>query len=480
MDRLPSELLQIIFGHLSNEDIINLPYSISCKGLTNSELSRRFAVYRGIWIDEQSLKVLVRASNHPLIGLITQELQFDLDRVPYVCKCEFKDWHWSNHLPSSKFCDDLVRRVHPMEWHTNSAHRRTLCSPEAAHTTSLPSSLNIDERCIGCVDSERKWARYQQLYQSQCHLAASEGDIDLMTLAFESLASVKTITIANQLKVWNSKTKELLGDAWCEGFDHDRAKGSGAHLMRVILKALAGSGLKLRQFRQLPVYLEGTSKGYQECAVFDLTGLSQVLSRTACQDIFCHLKIFKLGSIHYPLEDIQKYRRWRARDEDIFRRDLQGYQDCDVGNLSPRHRNGEDNDQSEGGCSDLTLTQHGTTRALAAILASCPLIEDLELGIVGGWKEEVPHIPLLKMLGQHNQLSSLRRLELANCRMEEGQLSGALLRCAPTLEILSLWGMFLDCGTWISLLDDLRGRFDRLTNFETGFEASLLRPCLVN
>ena len=73
MDRLPSELLQMIFEYSSNEDIINLPYSISCKGLTEGELSRRFTVYRGIWIDEQSLKLLVRASNHPLIGITIQE-----------------------------------------------------------------------------------------------------------------------------------------------------------------------------------------------------------------------------------------------------------------------------------------------------------------------------------------------------------------------------------------------------------------------
>ena len=63
----------MIFEYSSNEDIINLPYSISCKGLTEGELSRRFTVYRGIWIDEQSLKLLVRASNHPLIGITIQE-----------------------------------------------------------------------------------------------------------------------------------------------------------------------------------------------------------------------------------------------------------------------------------------------------------------------------------------------------------------------------------------------------------------------
>ena len=481
MDRLPSELLQIIFEYSSDEDLINLPYSISCKGLTKGELIRRFAIYRGVWIEEQSLKLLIRASNHPLIGHTIQELQFDLDRIPYICRCEFRDRHWSNCPGRS--CQRPARRGHQLAWHT-AKDRRALCSPEAAYTSLGPPSHRRDERCTECVLLDRKWAsyrrdqrctecvllgrkwaRYRSLYQSQCRLAEKEGDIDIMTLAFKVLASLKAITIANE-----HKARKLLGDTWCEELDHNRTKDSGAHLMKVILKALARSGLKLQQFRQ------GVSTGPDGV---ELTDVSQVLSRTVCQDIFCHLKVLKLRSIHYSAEEISKYRQWRELDEDVFGFYSRNYEHCDVGNLSLEPQNEEDNAHSESGCSDLTLTRHGTTRALAVILASCPSIEDLQLGIAGAWSDAAPHIPLLKMLGQNNQLASLRRLDLACCRMEEDQLSGALLRCAPTLEMLSLYGIVLDSGTWTSLFEDLRGRFDRLTDFKCGCEVSFLGPCFV-
>ena len=479
MDRLPSELLQIIFEYSSNEDIINLPYSISCKGLTDGELSRRFTVYRGIWIDERSLKLLVRASNHPLIGLTIQELQFDLDRIPFVCRCEFRDRHWSDRLAGIKACE--AQRLCRWTWHT-ATDCRAYCSPKAAHT-SLNPSLNTSfeyRRCKYCKHLDRNWARYQHFYQSQCRFEQKERDIDMMTSAFESLASVTTITIANQHEDWNRNVRELLGDAWRLVFDHAPVKDSGIHLMKVISKALTASRLKLQHSRQLSGNIGCTSMSGRGRTLDDIADLdlSQMLSRMVCQDVFPRLRILLLEDIYYSPDESHQYALWRARDEDVFAQDFQRCTYCDKNNVFEQ-RNMEDDGDSQRGCSDLTLTQPGTTRALAAILRSCPLIEELHLRFFGcGWKEDAPHIPLLKMLGHQNQLSSLRRLELENCRIEEDQLSGALLRCAPTLEMLYLSDIVLDRGTWMSLLDGLRGRFVRLKTFEQGPDVSFSAPLI--
>ena len=77
----------------------------------------------------------------------------------------------------------------------------------------------------------------------------------------------------------------------------------------------------------------------------------------------------------------------------------------------------------------------------------------------------MPHLPLLRMLEGYNQLSRLRELKLANCRMEEDQLVGALLLCASTLNTLSLDDVILDRGTWESAIERLQGQVICLTNF---------------
>ena len=390
-----------------------------------------------------------------------------------MCGCEFRDRHWSNELACIEACE--AQRLYRWKWHT-ATDRCAYCSPKAAHTSLSPSLHTSYEyrRCTYCKHLDGKWARYQHLYQSQCRFGKKERDIGMMTLAFESLASLTTITIANPHKDWNRDVRELLGDARWKIFDHAPVKDSGIHLMKVISKALTASRLKLQYSGQPSRNIRCTAMPGRGWTLDDIAGLSEVLSRMVCQDVFPQLKILHLESIYYSPDESHQYQLWRAQDKDIFAENFQRCTYCDKNNLSEQ-RNREDDGDSQRGCSDLTLTQPGTTRALAAILRSCPLIEDLQLRfIVDVWGENTPHIPLLKMLGHQNQLSSLRRLKLANCRTQEHQLGGTLLRCAPTLEMLRLEAILLDRGTWMSLLDGLRGVFDRLTTFQRGTEVSRL------
>ena len=111
---------------------------------------------------------------------------------------------------------------------------------------------------------------------------------------------------------------------------------------------------------------------------------------------------------------------------------------------------------------DHALSKDGTTKALAAMLLACPSVEDLALCFIKdyeehGCNEPIAYIPLLKMLGL-NKLSKLRKLDVANCRMEEDQLVGTLLLCASTLQDLSLDDIVLDRGTWACALDKLKAK----------------------
>lgn len=317
----------------------------------------------------------------------------------------------------------------------------------------------------------RKYAHYMHAYQSQFRLADSDDDVKLLTRAFESLSSVTTIMFGNSYDHLNREVKELLADAWCNACGHDLVKDAGAHLMRVITKALAASGLKLRHF--LADTGDTSTWMQSECWSIDFAELSKSLPVSLCQGAFRHIVILRLERLYYSSDNLRKYQRWREVDEGQMDEDLIGRLDREISHsedAAPEPPIEEMKRNEEKEHTDLALTRDGTTKALASILSSCPFIEELELCFRDDYRsrrcrELMPHIPLHKMLGKSNGLSKLRTLKLANCRMEEDQLVGTLLCCASTLEDLILETFILDRGTWESALNSLQGRFPRLSIF---------------
>lgn len=88
----------------------------------------------------------------------------------------------------------------------------------------------------------------------------------------------------------------------------------------------------------------------------------------------------------------------------------------------------------------------------------------------------------LKSLFVSSELRHLVVLELEYMRVEEKELSGLLSLCAATLKSLQLQEVHLYRGTWLSLFQELKGRFLRRTtdslptrSMETGLGLFLLR-----
>lgn len=233
MDRLPYELLSSIFKLLSRDDVVNLPYSISRKGLSGTDVASGFRTFHDVWINEKSLQSLLRASKHPLIGPAIEELVFVFDRFAEISNKKFKASHQDDHYIA-------------MEGRNCSKHwrRDTFHSPPCVDKDDTFAASCCTEK-----ELERKWTHYRKLYLSRQHLADSGGDARILTAAMKCLPTVSSILLDNYYNDLNSKPEALSGDAWCFHCGHDPVDDSGVHLMKVILNSLADSGLKLRRLR---------------------------------------------------------------------------------------------------------------------------------------------------------------------------------------------------------------------------------------
>ena len=66
MDNLPSELLADIFGHLSDNDILNMPSQIIYFSLTEAK-AQKLLHTMDIWLEKGSLERVANISPHPII-----------------------------------------------------------------------------------------------------------------------------------------------------------------------------------------------------------------------------------------------------------------------------------------------------------------------------------------------------------------------------------------------------------------------------
>jgi len=465
MDRLPYELLWRIFSSLSNEDIINLPYSISCNGLSEADVASRFRhEVPDICIDEAGLRSLLRIGRHPIVGPTTEVLNFALDStsLTYVSAWKYERHCKEDHINAERAWTEQSEEKKLAEQHLPGRN-------DAIHAPLFIKDGDImvpKWRCCNEKALEGKYAHYNRICESQRRYIDEEGDIRLLSKAMKLLPFVTDIVIGGDS--WNpnrtDNAKILLGDAWCSGCVPDPVDFE-AHLLKVVLKSLAESGLEIRRF-----LIEDNDLD------LDLAELSATVPRAVYPTTFEHLVVLCLNSIYYSPEHITKYQRWRRGDRDTNSDHLDSmYEESTYDGEYPWRRTMrlQDDQMMDGGVetSNLALTVDGLTKALAAMLSSCPLVEDLTVSCSDGHKrngcrQHLPHLPLLKMFGC-NRLSKLRKLEIANFRLEEDQLVGTLLLCTSTLEHLQISDVVLDRGTWESAMDRLRGQL-RLASAEIG------------
>lgn len=448
MDKLPYELLSSIFSHLSNEDIINLPYSLSCPGLTHADIATRFhQQIEDISIDEAGLRSLLRAARNPLIGPTITKLDFGFHskRLRYPYEDDFQRHHQKDHVKARQAREKRAEETNVALFdREHGIHAPTL--------VRMGSVLVPKWRCCTPQALVRKYAHYRKVSDLQWRFVYKEEDLRVLTRAMGFLPTVTDVVIGgSDLRTPDrtEKAKSLLGDAWFSDCVEEQTDFD-AHLMQLLLRSLAGSGLKVRRF------------GIEEWDLdFDLGALCAMVPRGVYPAAFGDLVVLGLNSVYFQLDHIVKYQRWREGERDTNSEYGDRSSSPSVGESTMRIR---DHPMMDAGAEppDLALTVTGLTKALAAMLSSCPLIEDLTLSCSNSHRPYrceglLPNLPLLKMLGG-NPLSRLRKLTLAYFRLEEDQLVGTLLLCASTLQHLYISDVVLDRGTWESAMDSLRGQ----------------------
>lgn len=116
------------------------------------------------------------------------------------------------------------------------------------------------------------------------------------------------------------------------------------------------------------------------------------------------------------------------------------------------------------------VERYGSTRMLGEILQSAKLLEDLTLTFVDdrcdhGQMYLRPYIPLNILKGT-NPMNHLKRVSLGNFKLEEPEIVAFLLSISSSLQYLTIDGIVLDYGTWVSTFEKLKGRLPEVQHFE--------------
>lgn len=116
------------------------------------------------------------------------------------------------------------------------------------------------------------------------------------------------------------------------------------------------------------------------------------------------------------------------------------------------------------------VERYGSTRMLGEILQSAKLLEDLILTFVDdrcdhGQMYLRPYIPLNILKGT-NPMNQLRRVSLGNFKLEEPEIVAFLLSISSSLQFLTIDGIVLDYGTWVSTFETIKGWLPEVWHFE--------------
>ena len=266
-----------------------------------------------------------------------------------------------------------------------------------------------------------------------------QEDVLLLRIIFGHLFNLETISIDNMNKVG---LRDDLNNACCYIVKEDPLEYCGSHLLEVLLKVMSKSTKKISSFKVMndarPAWYGNGMDTMNFPAMFTKLPLNTISS--AVQE----LRSLKLKRVRYGIDEIQL--------RDAVREESCGYYWSHNADESMKH---------------------GTTEAIAEMLSSAPLLEDLTLTFYKddrAYREPLlmPYIPLESIRGS-NGLQHVKRLSLANFKIRQDQLVPFLLCVAGTLIYVDIDGVVLESGSWFSAFSRLRGKFPQLEKFKIGF-----------
>lgn len=415
MDNLSSELLANIFGYLSDEDILNLPSNIIFFTLTVAK-AQKLLHTMDIWLEKGSLERVAKISRHPILSGHVQELIFHNERLEDITSKEYLQSYWFTH-------HDKQRSRPPKNLSFD--NYRKLAFKQAPGKSSLAANFG----------------KYRMQLEDQKIVEEKQDDVRLLSIVFGHLLNLDGIWIDNSS---TTRLVHALGDAWCHGVEHDPFGNSGSYLTEVLFKAMSNSDRKIPLFQ----VMHDTQPGQWYSISLSTINFPKVLTKLPPNTLSSaveSLRSLKLSSIRYGIDEVQFRDAARATScgyywgIKIYKRDEEKY---------------------------------GTTKAIAEMLSSATLLEDLTLHFHADYTKPrylpfTPYVPLHSMRGSNN-LQHLKRLRLSTFKTREDQLVRFLLKVAGTLTHLDLDGILLDHGSWLSAFERLRGRFQQLETLKVG------------
>ena len=422
MEKLPYELLSCIFADLTQEDIINLPSLIARKGLTEEELSSKFGII-DVWIDEQSLRTLIRAVLHPLFGNHIQILCFHTDQLARI---SFRQFY--NHYRRD-FGEDVER-----------AQRKT----------------------------KEDYCHYGQLYEAQQHFKAEQRDFGLLIKALQSLRCHPSIIINNHYGS-PSQYPATLGDSWDRNCGRSYNFRARSYVFDLLIQSLGKCKMAVSELgiqNTAPLYLHTLSTPVKSGSLTKGSNdiwrlLGKVKLHYTPQNnfpgrypllpgIFCHLRKFNLGSEYDFVTDHQVKEHSSKISAYKIERD---YYDTSRSHLNS---------------------------TLNYILSECEMLQDLEISFfdeirLGKEPGDMPYLPLTSLLNKPCRRAPLQNLKISNCKITEPELVTFLLRYPETLKTLHFKDLYLTQGTRLSVFEQLGGEMSLTSAVFDGFHHGLLR-----
>ena len=412
IEALPFDLLTKVYEYLLDDDILNMPSKWISAGLTESQAQALLGVMY-VSLEKSSLSRLEKIISHPDLARHVQRLTLHDERVKDVTAYNYLFSHWSTHHP---------------RW--------------GIVLTKYPSFASYIKMAQVQIEGDSSvtvgFGRYRTLLKEQQMAEESQDDVRILSKAFDLLPNLEVVSVDNSNK---HVVEKILGKAWCDDLKENNIANCGSHLMEVLFRAMSHSVRKVPSFE---VMHNGERRNYRtNVSTINFPGLFAKLPPNTIASAAQGLRSLGLRSLHYELDEVDYH--------DAAYRVLDG---CSW--LHAKHK-GE---------------VYDSTKGLAEMLSSAPLLEDLtltclELCKVNYQRSHLPYLSLDSMRGL-NDLLHLRKLSLGHFKIREDQFVRFLLKVAGTLTTIQLDGIWLDHGSWVTTFSDLRGKFSRLESISIG------------
>ena len=418
MDRLPYELLSQIFAQVSQEDLVNLPFSVVSRGLSKKDILARFSTI-DVWLDQRSLNTLRRVAQHPFFSPSIRGLRFHPDDLASVGPRKFR------HGALVEDCEGA---------------RCFVCykadQQSVIYTGDEKASLTSCKDFIQEPDSATKrFLRYKLLYDAQQSMKEQEKDYTLLTKALRRFHSLPAVIIDFHYGFSSrARWRTLLGDAWVHQCEPLHPRRAGSRLFKMLMRALARCNHSPREFG---IHNTTTPRLSPRPDIQYLPEIQRLLmAEEDCRlrknipgfppipKIFANLRKFILCSHGDPTDD--------TLSDDTPPECSHCWEGWQYRKYGPRFK------------IDITL---------GFILNQCEMLEDLEInfaseGHVGGRLDRMPYLSLIRLLNPRDPLRRppLRNLKVSNFKIREPELVKFLRRYSETLRTIHFKNLFLISG----------------------------------